>query len=240
MHLAVRLIDFVLTSIGFVLAAFGWLLNEPFHQIYSISCCFECDPGAVMSMSFVDRLYSICSCYHYDGQHEDEVFALSYNADMHLSMDDAIVWHLIHVSYATLSAIKMFAFHLKPLNFWLSFFPLDTFSVAHFSFSIFLTHFVDLLDDSFISSIFFSFLFVIYFLRWYTRDRLRQINNIHISILSWACDAWPKNRASATWRNKPHIRLKTFPSHNWMHSIDAVVIVVDTFCSVQRWDSFCV
>lgn len=136
--------------------------------------------------------------------------------------------------------LKCLPFTWNPWTFDSLFSPFDTFSVAHFSCSIFLTHFLDLLNDLFISSIFFSFLFVIYFLRWYTRDRLRQINNIHISILSWACDAWPKNRASATWRKKPHIRLKTFPSHNWMHSIDAVVIVVDTFCSVQRWDSFCV
>lgn len=105
-HLVASLINFVSNLINFARAAFVWRLSDVLchRHICSIACCFERGLDVATNMNSVGRQYSIYSCCHCDGPHDDVVFVPLNNADMHLSMDDALVWHLIRVLYATFFA----------------------------------------------------------------------------------------------------------------------------------------
>lgn len=93
-HLVALLINFVWNLIDFVMVAFVWRLSNVLcHHICSIAYCFVRGPDAATNTSSVGRQYSIYSCCHCDGPHDDVAFVLWNSADMHLSMDDALVWH---------------------------------------------------------------------------------------------------------------------------------------------------
>lgn len=101
--LVASLINFASNLIDSARVAFVWRLSNVLchHHICSIACCFGHGPDVATNMNSVGRQYSICSCCHCDGPHDDVVFGPSNNADMHLSSDDALVWHLTRALYAT-------------------------------------------------------------------------------------------------------------------------------------------
>lgn len=140
-HLVASLINFVLNSINSATVAFEWRLLNVLchHRICSIAYCFEHGLDVATNMNSVDRQYSIYSCYHCDGPHDDVVFVPLNNADMHLSMDDALVWHLIHVLYATFFCL--FVCTRLPFT-WRAF--LNYFGSAFFRMHFFLIHFLSM------------------------------------------------------------------------------------------------